>query len=117
MNSMPRMEERPTLILAICTPIMARVHRYVRKASELHTALIDLAALLFRIGSRCYSSGGYLLFLMSHRLLLMALCVTGPELILTDGQTAQHQVIRQVWLGTTQLLYLFRKGGGDGYWR
>ena len=60
---------------------------------------------------------GYLLFLMSqHLLLLLALisvmlsgafyghgCDTGPELILTDEQVAQHEAFRLVWPGTRQL--------------
>ena len=120
------------LILAICTPIMARAHRYVRQASEL--VFMDATSSLDRFSCPTFilstgSAAGAIplgVFVVSDESastiaaglnLLKSImpsgafygrgCENGPELILIDEQSAQREALRQVWPGTRQLLCLF----------
>ena len=126
------LSSKQPLILAICTPVMARAHRYVRQASEL--VFMDATSSLDRFNCPTFilstgSAAGAIplgVFVVSDEststiaaglnLLKSVMpsgafygrgCETGPELILTDEQAAQREALRQVWPGTRQLLCLF----------
>lgn len=120
------------LILAVCTPIMARAHKYVRQASEL--VFMDATSSLDRFSCHTFvlctgSAAGAIplgVFVVSDEssstiaaglnLLISVMpsgafygrgSETGPELIITDEQAAQREALRQVWPDTKQLLCLF----------
>ena len=130
-TSVPAADKQP-LILAICTPIMARAHRYVRQASKL--VFMDATSSLDRFSCPTFilctgSAAGAVplgVFVVSDEsastiaaglnLLKSVMpsdafygrgCEIGPELILTDEQAAQHEALRLVWPNSRQLLCLF----------
>ena len=120
------------LILAKCTPIMARAHKYVRQASELvfmdATSSLDrFSCPTFVLSTGCAAGAIPLgVFVVSDKStstiaaglnLLKSImppdaffgkgCETGPELFLTDEQASQREALRQVWPNARLLLCLF----------
>ena len=120
------------LILAICSPIMARAHKHVRQASEF--VFMDATSSLDRFSCPMYilstgSAAGAIplgVFVVSDESsstisaglnLLKSVMPSGafygqgselgPECILIDEQAAQCEALRQVWPGMRQLLCLF----------
>ena len=124
--------ETQPLILAICTPIMVRAHKYVRQASEM--VFTDATSSLDRFSCPTFilstgSAAGAIplgVFVVSDEStstitaglnLLKSIMPpdaffgkgrdTGPELFLTDEQASQREALRQVWPNVRLLLCLF----------
>ena len=124
-------EGRP-LILAICSPIMCRAHKYVRQSAEL--VFMDATSSLDRFSCPTYilstgSAAGAVplgVFVVSNETtstltvgldLLKSIMPpdaffgkgsdTGPILFLTDELASQHEALRNAWPNARQLLCLF----------
>ena len=125
-------DEGKPLILAICSPIMYRAHKYVRQSAE--SVYMDATSSLDRFSCPTYilstvSAAGAVplgVFVVSNGTastltdgldLLKSIMPphaffgnsseTGPLLFLTDELSSQQQALRNVWPNARQLLCLF----------
>ena len=124
-------EEQP-FVLAICSPIMNRAHKYIRQSSEL--VFMDATSSLDRFSCPTYiistgSAAGAVplgVFVLSNEttstitkglnLLKSVLpshaffnkgCEIGPDLFITDELASQREALRIVWPNARLLLCLF----------
>ena len=116
------------LVLAVCTPLMARAHRLVRQAGELvycdATASLDKYNSPTFIISTSSSAGGIPLGVVitsgeSELILEEAFSFLkkvlpqngrgekGPQLFITDDSSAERSAIRATWPDSTLLLCVF----------
>ena len=119
------------LVLAICTPLMARAHRLVRQAGELvycdSTSSLDRYNCPTFVMSTCTSAGGIPLGVVitsgeSEDVITEAMTflktvlltnafygkgANGPEICITDDSDAERAALRNVWPDTTFLLCIF----------
>ena len=125
-------DEGKPLILAICSPIMYRAHKYIQQSSEL--VFMDATSSLDRFSCPTYilstgSAAGAVplgVFVVSNETastitdgldLLKSIMPSdaffgkggnaGPTLFLTDELASQRQALRKVWPNARQLLCLF----------
>ena len=119
------------LVLAVCTPLMARVHKLIRQAGELtycdSTASLDRYNCPTFILSTSCSAGGVPLGVVitsgeNEPTITEALTFLkgvlpsyafygrnnqGPEICITDDSSAERAALKTVWPNTTYLLCIF----------
>ena len=119
------------LVLAVCTPLMARVHKLIRQAGELtycdSTASLDRYNCSTFILSTSCSVGGVPLGVVitsgeneptiTEALTFMKGVLPsyafygrkdqGPEICITDDSSAEQAALKTVWPNTTYLLCIF----------
>ena len=119
------------LVLAVCTPLMARAHQLVRQAGELvyrdSTASLDRHNCPTFVISTCTSAGGIPLGVVitsgeSEAVITEAVTFLknilpcnafygrgfkGPEVCITDDCDAERAALRNTWPDTTLLLCIF----------
>lgn len=119
------------LVLAICTPLMARAHELVRQAGELvycdSTSSLDRYNCPTFVMSTCTSAGGIPLGVVitsgeSEEVITEAMTFlktvlpsnsfygkgsSGPDICITDDSDAERAALRNIWPYTTLLLCIF----------
>ncbi len=125
-------EKVKPFILAVCTPLMARVHRNVMQSSEIvfcdATASLDRYNIALFILSTCHPAGGlplgvvmisdekeesiakgfqFLMETIPSDSFIRKGSKGGPTVVMTDDSNTEKQALKTVWPNAVQLLCTF----------